>query len=91
MIFNRRENGEPVFDGELLGRRLHAFLSRVNHALVTASDAVKDFDLHHVEVSLEVDAGLNVGFAGVGGNVGRARTFTFKLRPRNGLASHVAE
>lgn len=74
--------GEPEFDGELLQRRLTNFLARMNRALAGAAEAMPDFDIEGIEVSLSVDAGLNVGFAGLGGSLDRNRTFTFSLNPK---------
>lgn len=72
----------PLFDGELLARRLSAFLARMDAALAGAADALPNHELKKIEVSLAIDAGLNVSFAGLGGNVDRSRTLTFTLHPR---------
>lgn len=72
---------EP-FDGALLQRRLTRFLSRLNTSLTGAAAALPDFEVEAIEVSLSVDAGLNVGFAGVGGHLDRERSFTFSLKPK---------
>jgi hypothetical protein len=79
-IFSRNRGSE--FDGEVLSRRLRNFLSRTNAALLDVAEALPDFDVDGIEVSLSVDAGLNVGFAGVGGSLSRDRTFTFTLKPK---------
>lgn len=74
---------DGIFDGELLGRRLEAFLARVDHALNIAMPALTNFYVDGITVVLSVDAGFNVSFAGFGGiNADRMRTFEFNLQPR---------
>lgn len=77
-----RRNPAPLFDGGLLRGRLHSFLGRVNAALSGVSAALPDHEIEGVEVSLTIDAALNVGFAGPAANLDTARTFTFHLKPR---------
>jgi len=76
-------NREQLFDGEILGRRIEAFLSRTNNALANVAKALPDFEVEGIEVSLTIDAGLNVAFSGIGGSVSRDRTFSFTLKPKN--------
>lgn len=73
---------ESFFDGTLLARRLERFLERMNTALIVAAPALKDFDVQGIVVSLTVDAGLNIGFAGTGASLGRERTLEFTLKPK---------
>lgn len=74
---------KELFDGELLGRRLEAFLGRVDHALNIAIPALTNFYADDITVVLSVDAGFNVSFAGFGGiNADRTRTFEFALKPK---------
>lgn len=79
-VFRRREN--ELFDGTLLGNRLHAVLSRIDSALAHAAGALENHELHKIEVSLAIDAGLNVSFAGIGNNLDRTRTLTFTIKPK---------
>jgi hypothetical protein len=72
----------PLLDGELLGRRLTHFLTRMNTALAGAAQAMPDFDIEGIEVSLSIDTELDVGFANLGGSLDRERTFTFSLKPK---------
>jgi hypothetical protein len=71
-----------LFDGEVLQRNLQKFFGRANTALLGVAESLTDFEVESIEVSLSVDAGLNVGFAGVGGSLSRDRTFTFSLKPK---------
>lgn len=74
---------DRLFDGELLSRRLHTFLSRVDKAIGGAAEALPGHSIESIEVSVEIDAGLNLSFLGAGGSIDRTSAFTFTLKPRS--------
>lgn len=77
-----RRLADSVFDGKLLGRRLRAFLARVDTALAGSAEALPNHSIEGITVTLTLDAGLNVGFAGIGADVDRTRTFEFTPKPK---------
>jgi hypothetical protein len=80
--FLRGRDQEGLFDGHILGDRIAAFLARTNVALERVADVLPAFEVDSIEVALTIDAGMNVSFAGIGGNLDRTRTFTFTLKPK---------
>lgn len=77
-----RRMAESLFDGKLLGQRLRAFLARVDTALAGTAEALPNHSIEGITVTLTLDSGLNIGFAGTGAVVDRTRTFEFTLKPK---------
>lgn len=76
-------NNTDIFDGEILGRSLARFLSRVDHALTIGLTGLNNFEITDggINVTLTVDIGGNVSFASFGGaNADRSRAFSFTLK-----------
>jgi len=72
---------EALFDGGLLARNLRRFLRRMNEALKDAGDALPDFEIEEIGLSLAVGIDGNVSLAGVAGiGFDRTRSFQFTLK-----------
>lgn len=77
----RYESGHQIFDGEILNRRLSAFLSRVDNALKNLDSCLEHYTIENISVGVSLDLGLNVGFAGIVGiDASRSRSFEFTLK-----------
>lgn len=75
------EAGHQIFDGEILNRRLSAFLSRVDNALKDLDSCLQHYTIENISVGVSLDLGLNVGFAGIVGiDASRSRSFEFTLK-----------
>lgn len=75
------EAGHQIFDGEILNRRLSAFLSRVDNALKDLDSCLQHYTIENIFVGVSLDLGLNVGFAGIVGiDASRSRSFEFTLK-----------
>lgn len=74
------EERAEIFNGEIIGRNLKRFLSRMNNALKDCGASMPDFEIKEIAVNLTVDIGGNVGLLGMAGiDANRSRSFQFIL------------